>query len=209
MKTPKHIEAQPALNPPSTMMETKPHPNYSRILGAVKPLAAHARHLSGVWYRCVETSFAHEIISGEGARVHGARWNPVGSFRTVYLSDTPETPLEEYLARARRMKWPDHKSLPMVMAGVEVNVRRILDLRVPGVAAVIAPLLKTERQHWRSIQSRREAMPQAIGRAAMESGLQGLLTTSQQVKGGLTLVLFPDKLGRHDQLSAPKLKMMG
>ena len=156
----------------------------------------------------METSFAHEIISGEGARVHGARWNPIGSFRTVYLSDTPETALEEYLARARRMKWPDYRSLPMVMAGVEVNVRRILDLRVPEVAEVIEPLLKAERQHWRSIQSRREAVSQAIGRAAKESGLQGLLAPSQQVKGGLNLVLFPDKFGRHDQLSAPKLKVV-
>ena len=189
-------------------MDTKPHPNYSRILGAVQPLAAHARPLSGVWYRCVETSFAHEIVSGEGARTHGARWNPIGSFRTVYLSATPETALEEYLARARRMKWPDHKSLPMVMAGVEVNARRILDLRVPEVAAVIDPLLKAEWQHWRSIQSRREAASQAIGRAARESGLQGLLAISRQVKGGLNLVLFLDKLGRHDQLSAPKLKLM-
>jgi RES domain-containing protein len=189
-------------------MHSKPHPNYGRILQAVNALSAHARPLIGAWYRCVETSFAHEIISGEGARKHGARWNPIGSFCTVYLSDTPETALQEYLARARRMKWPDHKSLPMVMAGVEVSVRRVLDLSVPEVAAVIEPLLKAERLHWRSIQSRREAMSQAIGRAARESGFQGLIAASQQVKGGLNLVLFPDKLGRPDKLSAPKLKMV-
>ena len=189
-------------------MDIKPHPNYSRILIAVEPIAAHARPLSGVWYRCVETSFAHEIVSGEGARTHGARWNPIGSFRAVYLSDAPETALQEYLARARRMKWPDHKSLPMVMAGVEISVRRILDLRTPEAAAVVEPLLKAERQHWRAIQSRREAVSQAIGRAARESGLQGLLATSQQVKGGFNLVLFPDKLGRPDKLSAPRLKVV-
>ena len=209
MKTRPQIEALPDLNPTRTTMENKPHPSYRRILGAVQSLAAHAQPLSGVWYRCVETSFAHEIVSGEGARVHGARWNPIGSFRTVYLSGTPETALEEYLARARRMQWPDHRSLPMVMAGVEVNVRRVLDLRAPGAAAVIEPLLKIERAHWRSTQSRREAMSQAIGRAARDAGLQGLLAPSQQVKGGLNLVLFPDKLSRLDRLSAPKLKMLG
>jgi len=42
-------------------MDTKPHPNFSRILGAVQPLAAHARPLSGVWYRCVETPFACDL----------------------------------------------------------------------------------------------------------------------------------------------------
>ena len=189
-------------------MDASPHPNYDRILHAVQSLAAHASVLRGVWYRCVETSFAHEIISGEGARKHGARWNPVGSFRTVYLSDSPETALQEYLARARRMKWPDHKSLPMVMAGVEVSVRRILDLRAPAVAAVLAPLLKAERPHWRAIQSRREAVSQAIGRAAREAGLQGLVANSQQVKGGHNLILFPDTFGRSDKVSAPKLKVV-
>jgi RES domain-containing protein len=189
-------------------MPSKPHPNYARILRAVSTLSTHARPVSSAWYRCVETSFAHEIVSGEGARLHGARWNPIGSFRTVYLSNTPEAALQEFLARARRMKWPDHQSLPMVMAGVEVSARRVLDLSVPEVAAVIEPLLKAERQHWRSIQSRREAMSQAIGRAARDSGLQGLLAASQQVKGGLNLVLFPDKLGRPDKLSAPRLKVV-
>jgi len=198
----------PDLNPSRATMDIKPHPNYSRILLAVNSLTAHAQALNSVWYRCVETSFAHEIISGEGARMHGGRWNPIGSFRAVYLSDAPETALREYLARARRMKWPDHKSLPMVMAGVEVKVRRVLDLRVPEVLATVEPLLKAERLHWRSIQSRRETVSQAIGRAVREAGLQGLLAVSQQVKAGLNLVLFPDKFGRHDKLSAPKLKVL-
>jgi RES domain-containing protein len=189
-------------------MHIKPHPNYSRILAAVKLLASHGHVLNGVWYRCVAASFAHEIISGQGARIHGGRWNPVGSFRTIYLSDSPETALQEYLARARRMKWPDHKSFPMVMAAVEVSVRRVVDFRVPEVAAVIEPLLKAERAHWRSIQSRREAVSQAIGRAACEAGFHGLVVTSQQVKGGVNLVLFRDSVGRQEKLSAPKLKAL-
>jgi RES domain-containing protein len=188
-------------------MHVKPHPNYERILLVVKPLAAHASSLRGVWYRCVETSFAHEICTGEGARLHGARWNPIGAFRAVYLSDSPETALQEYLARVRRMKWPDHKSLPMVMAGVEVSVRRVLDLRASPVAKVIEPLLKSERPHWRTIQSVREAMSQAIGRAARESELHGLIARSQQVKGGHNLILFPETFGRPDKLSVPKLKV--
>jgi RES domain-containing protein len=189
-------------------MDTNPPQSYRRLLSAVKPLVPHGRPLNGVWYRCVETSFAHEIISGEGARLHGGRWNPAGSFRTVYLSDTPETALEEYLSRARRMKWPDHRSLPMVMAGVQVSVRRILDLRLPEVASVLDPLLKADRQHWRAIQSKREAMSQAIGRAARDAGLQGLLAASQQATGGMNLVVFPDKLGPEDHISSPRLKVV-
>lgn len=95
-------------------MTFKSHPDYVEILAAMKSLLADAKPMASVWYRRVETSFAHAIASGEGARLHGGRWNPLGSFRAVYLGDRPETAMQEYLARARRMKWPDNKSLPMV-----------------------------------------------------------------------------------------------
>ena len=189
-------------------MEGKTTPGYSRILNAVKPLTAHARHVIGVWYRCVETSYAHEIVSGEGARLHGGRWNPRDSFCTVYLSDRPETALEEYLARARRMKWPDHKSMPMVMAGVEVSASQVLDLRISDVATVLEPFLQAEPQHWRAIQAGGESVSQSIGRAARECRLQGLLAESQQVEDGLNLVLFPDRFGAHDRLASPKVRLL-
>ena len=156
-------------------MTIKLHPQYARILAAMKSLTSHARPVVAVWYRCVETSFVHEIASGEGARIHGGRWNPMGAFRAVYLSDSPETALQEYLARARRMKWPDHKSLPMVMAGIGVKASRILDLTQPELAPAIEVFLKGKKMHWRSIQDRREAASQAIGRAARSAGFQGLL----------------------------------
>jgi RES domain-containing protein len=189
-------------------MKVKPHPDYDRMLGAIKLLLPHAVSFKHVCYRCVVTSFAQEIISGEGARIFGGRWNPLESFPTVYLSDTPETALLEFLARARRMKWPDHKSLPMVMAGVDARVRCLLDLRLPAVEAVIEPFLAVETVHWRTIQSRREAASQAIGRAAREAGCQGLMAASQQVRDATNIVLFPDTLDSHDKLSAPKLKVI-
>ena len=174
----------------------------------MKSLQPHAKPMASVWYRCVETSFAHEIISGEGARLHGGRWNPLGSFRAVYLSDSPETALQEYLARARRMKWPDHKSLPMVMAGIGVKASRVLDVTNPATAKVLEVFLKAEKAHWRSIQSRREAISQALGRAARAAGIQGLVALSQQVSDGKNIVLFPDQFGRRDRLTAPKLQVV-
>ena len=189
-------------------MTVKPHPDYAEILAAMKSLFPHAKPMVGVWYRCVETSFANQIASGEGARLHGGRWNPLGSFRAVYLSDSPETALQEYLARARRMKWPDYKSLPMVMAGIGVEASRVLDLKNPTVAKAFERFLKAEKVHWRSIQSRREAASQAVGRAARATGIQGLVALSQQVPGGKNIVLFPDQFGRRDRLTAPKLQVV-
>lgn len=48
------------------------------------------------------------------------------------------------------MKWPDQKSLPMVMAGVDVSASRLLDLRSPEVAVEIARILNSERQEGRT-----------------------------------------------------------
>ena len=187
-------------------MSFKRHPDYPAIFAALKSLLAHAQPLEGVWYRCVDAEFADEIVSGAGARLHGGRWNAIGSFPTVYLSNSPEIALQEYLARARRMKWPDHKALPMVMAGVSVKAARVLPLAAPAVAAVVDVFLNAEKTHWRAIQSRREAASQAVGRAVREADCHGLIAPSQQVPGGLNAVLFPDQFGRGDKLSAPKLK---
>lgn len=187
-------------------MSVKPHPDYPAILAVLESLLSHAKHLDAIWYRCVETSFASQIVAGEGARQHGGRWNAIASFPTVYLSDSPETALQEYLARARRMKWPDHRSLPMVMAAIEVKAGKVLDLAIPSVATALDTFLESEKAHWRSIQARREAVSQAIGRAAREAGFLGLIAPSQQVSGARNAVLFPDRFGRRDRLSAPNLK---
>lgn len=189
-------------------MSVHPHPDYPAILAAMRSLMSRAKLLEGVWYRCIETTFAGQIVSGEGARQHGGRWNAIGSFRTVYLSDSPETALQEYLARARRMKWPDHRSLPMVMAAVELKASRVLDLRDAAVAAAVDVFLKAERIHWRAVQSRREAASQAVGRATRDADCHGLLTASQQVRNGTNAALFPDNFGRRDRLSAPKLRVV-
>lgn len=189
-------------------MTVSPHPKYSEVLAAIKSLLPHSKLMTGVWYRCVETSFAHELISGEGARIHGGRWNPLGSFCAVYLSGSPETALQEYLARSRRMKWPDHQSLPMVMAGVVVKASRVLDTTNPSIAKLLEVFLKSEKAHWRSIQSQREAASQALGRAARAAGIQGIIYLSQQIPRGKNIVLFPDQLGPRDRLTAPKLQVV-
>jgi RES domain-containing protein len=59
-------------------VKVKSHPDYERMLAAMKLLLPHAASFRKVCYRCAVTSFAHEIVSGEGARLFGGRWNPVG-----------------------------------------------------------------------------------------------------------------------------------
>jgi len=146
-------------------MAIKPHPDFDEIKQAVATLSKKGHSFSGVCYRCTEPQFADQIVSGLGSQLHGARWTPKNSFPTVYLCESVEAALQEYLARGRRMKLPDYKSLPMVMAWVKAKTANLLDTTNAEIAAVINPLLEKDRIHWRAIQDRREAVSQAVGRA--------------------------------------------
>src|SRR6266705_2761719 len=187
-------------------MPIKPHSNFDAIKQAIQKLSKKGKPFSGVCYRCTEPQFAHQIVSGLGSQLHGARWTPKNSFPTVYLCESVEAALQEYLARGRRMKLPDYKSLPMVMAWVKLKTANLLDTTDAEVAAVIDPLLKRDKIHWRAIQDRREAVSQAVGRAIKEICFSGLIGPSQALPGGKNIVIFPHKLTPADSLSAPALK---
>jgi RES domain-containing protein len=187
-------------------MPIKAHPDFDEIRVAIQKLSKEGRSYSAVCYRCTEPQFAEQIVSGLGSQLHGARWTPKNSFPTVYLCETVEAALQEYLARARRMKLPDHKSLPMVMAWVKVKAANLLDTTDAEIATVINPLLTTDKIHWRSIQDRREAVSQAIGRAIKEVCFSGLIAPSQALPASRNIIIFPQKLTASESLSAPALK---
>ena len=187
----------------------KAHPDFDEIKQALQRLARKGRSFSAVCYRCTQPQFAEQIVSGLGSQLHGARWTPKNSFPTVYLCETAEAALQEYLARARRMKLPDHKSLPMVMAWVKVKAANLLDTTDAEIETVINPLLATDKIHWRAIQNRREAVSQAIGRAIKEVCFSGLIAPSQALPGSKNIIIFPQKLTASESLSAPALKPIG
>src|SRR5206468_8052484 len=112
-------------------------------------------------------------------------------------------------ARSRRMRLPDHKVLPMVMAWIKVKAANLLDTTDAEIAVVINPFLATDKIHWRAIQDRREAVSQAIGRAVQEVCFSGLIAPSQASPGNRIIVVFPKKLKAPETLSAPILKPLG
>ncbi|MEW6302020.1 MAG: RES family NAD+ phosphorylase [Verrucomicrobiota bacterium] len=190
-------------------MAAKPHPDYDRIRDAIQSLSKKGKPFSAVCYRCTEPQFAHQIVSGLGSQLHGARWTPQNSFPTVYLCETAEAALQEYLARGRRMRIPDHKSLPMVMAWVRVKIANLLDTTDAEIAPVVNSLLALDKIHWRAIQDRREAVSQAIGRAINETCFSGLIAPSQALPGSRNVIVFPQKLTPPESLGAPALKPVG
>lgn len=61
-----------------------------------------------------------DALSGEGARIHGGRWNPRG-VRALYLSDTPSLAALEILAHAPRLG----RAKGFVAAEYEMDARRL------------------------------------------------------------------------------------
>ena len=184
----------------------KPYPRFDEIKRVLRRFDRRGKPFAAVCYRCVEPQFAEQVISGLGSQKYGARWTPKNSFPTVYLCETAEAALQEFLARGRRMKLPDHKSLPMMMLGVKVKVANLLDMTDEEVGSAVNPLLEIEKVHWRAIQDRREAVSQAVGRVIKEMGFSGLAAPSQTCPGQKIVAIFPENLSPKETLSAPSLK---
>ena len=62
--------------------------------------------------------------------------------------------------------------------------------------SVVEPFLaKAKKENWQNLQDKgREATRQAIGRAAQQLGIEGILFPSAVVTGAQNLVVFPENL---------------
>jgi RES domain-containing protein len=72
-------------------------PDYHRLILRLKAIKPTRLDITG--YRSATPQYAREpdLLTGEGSRLHGGRWNPPG-IAAVYASFAPETAMEEMLA---------------------------------------------------------------------------------------------------------------
>ncbi len=182
------------------MPKLQPHPRFEKLLGATRYLVAREKPWCGVVFRSVAPRYAssHDLLSGYGARKHGGRWNPPGSFPAIYAGLTPETAVAEALAQFRYFGISDAEAMPRVIVPLAAELENVLDLREASLRRrirVSGEQMRKER--WREMQDRgAEALTQALGRAAHESGFEGLLVPSAAVAGGVNLVVFPLRLSK-------------
>jgi RES domain-containing protein len=175
-----------------------PHPEAERLTEALARCAAAVAPWSGTIFRFVGQHYANQrdLLTGEGSRVAGARWNPKGDFPAVYGALAPETALAEALAFSRRQGLPDEEALPRTLVGIRLTLQRLLDLTRGELRRTLGVSERRMREEpWRTIQEGgREAMTQAIGRLARTAGVEGLLVPSAASRGCQNLVYFPDVL---------------
>lgn len=188
-----------ALSYTMTPMPLNLHPDSERLARAIDRCLPLAVPWAGDLFRATDMEFAtpRDLASGDGARQHGGRWTPKGSFHTMYGSLTVEGALAEILEGHRRKGVPDVKALPVALVGLRVSLQRTLDLTDGRVRRTLG--LSRERvtsEPWEQLPRRgREAITQAVGRLAHAAGFEGLLVPSA-VSGSKdrNLVVFPGQL---------------
>lgn len=181
------------------MMGLSPHPAYQRVRKAVQSLRRLTHELSKTAYRSVSPEYASDadLLSGEGARRYGGRWNPPSGFATIYASLTPETALAEALFFSRRAGLADSAVMPRVFVALRVQVNvtlSLLDYRVRRGLRI--DLRSFHMEDWRAVNAAsRESYLQTVGRASFDEGIEALVVPSAADRGEFNVVVFPEALG--------------
>lgn len=186
-------------------MPLTPHPKFDKLRKALHRCLALVCPWSGIVYRSTSVRYASsaDLLSGTGSKQNGGRWNPVGSFETVYASTMPDTAMDEAFAHHRYFGIPIHKAFPRVFVAISAKLNIVLNLMDGKVRQHLrVSLNKMLSEDWRVEQDLgRESLTQTIGRAAFENGLEALLVRSAACSNGEGLVVFPANLETTSQLT--------
>lgn len=175
------------------------HPDYDILECRLQKLTRRESSLSRRVFRMIEPEYYHDkdIVSGIGGFKSNGRWNLKGQSHCSYMSYSPETALEEVLAASRCKNLPDATALPRVLVCVNIQLQRALDLtngQVRQLCRVSEKRMINERW-WRENFNDREALTQALGRAANSAGLEGIIVPSAADRPhGVNVIVFTDNL---------------
>ena len=81
---------------------------------------------TGVGFRQLAPKY--DALSGEGARIHGGRFNPPESFPVLYLCSTPGCAAAEFLRFAQQQPIGPIGFLPRALYRYDVETTSVLDL---------------------------------------------------------------------------------
>ncbi len=123
---------------------------------------------------------------GAGARTVGGRWNPPGSFATLYLGLSLEVVEAEFHRLAERSGRDPDEFLPRHLLTYEIRLESLLDL----TDAVARKALGLSDAQLRSADPR---ACQEIGDAAHHLGREGVLAPSA-TDAGQVLAVFVERL---------------
>ena len=195
------------LNPSMPPSTPPPHPESIRLQVAILACTSFDSSWNGDAYRVVAVSRANEsnLLSGEGSRIWGGRWNPPDTPPTCYFALDYATAMEEALAQNRKQGLPDARALPLVTTATSLTLRRTLNLAEKQVSDILG--VSIERMIVEPHDDPgSESISQAIGRIAWAVCYQALLVPSAAKRSSRNLVVFPNKLtSGHMEIMNPHL----
>ena len=172
-------------------------PFQEQLKNRLKRSIASTIVFEGTVYRSSVPSYANEsdLLTGEGSKRNGGRWNPVG-IAVVYTSLSPETAMKETLAHYRYYGIPIEDAMPRTFVAIGAKLRRVLDFRQGTVRRRLQISLdRILEVDWRKeVLASREPITHALGSAASEVGIEGIVAPSAVDPHGHNLLVFPVNL---------------
>lgn len=167
-------------------------PTLAHLQARLSNLLPRATKIAHIGYRACTPKYStdRDLLTGEGSKLYGGRWNPPG-IPVVYISLSPETAMAETLAQNRYYGIPIEDAMPRVFVAIEARLNRVLDLRVgrnrQSIGVSQTRILTVD---WRKeLQEGRQPFTQLIGRAACEVGWEG--SSSSRPSMQMDLISWP------------------
>lgn len=181
------------------MPAATPHPKFAHFFGVLNGAAAPARvaYVGNVFRSALPRWMSAPYrLTGVGAVVTGGRWNVRNLMPALNFGTTAAVAAAEADAEAIRNGWPVGSLNPQTRVAFNLALHSVLDLTDAAVRKALGvtrtALTKCD---WTSDQSAgREALTQAVARAAFETLAEGLIVPSARLPNGVNVVIFPAHL---------------
>jgi len=177
-------------------MKLKPNPRYREFRQTLKKMMEWKHSWNGMTFRSVKLPYARRnvILDGKGSFTTGGRWNPPGTFLTIYSSQGPDTAANEAFSIARHFGLDENELRPRVTVALWWRLAGVIDITdplLPGWIDVTTWL----KEDFRAINRQGfETLAQAFGRASYQAGLTGFFCPSSTSENGRNLVVFKNRL---------------
>jgi len=161
----------------------------------------------GDLFRAVSSKYAgsQDLISGDGSKMYGGRWNAPGSFRTVYGSSCALLATREALAHYRQFNIPEKHAMPLTIKAISVKLSSVVNLTDAIVHQRLGVSLdRLMKDDWRNEKwAHKESLTQAVGHAAKECGVEAIMAPSarSEERQDVNVAIFPDNLRPESKMS--------